>query len=173
MKVISRQDNSRMCLICGLDNNSGVKAPFYNMEDGSVASVFMFAPHHQSYPGRTHGGMISTMLDELMGRVLWVDDYGKYAVTMNMSIKFRKPVPYNVPLKARAYTTKSTSRYYIAKGQIFDENNNILAEGEGSYFILPPDKVVDGEIDIHEEMCYHFDEAGISNIDFPPIETIE
>lgn len=36
MKILSKQKNSRMCMICGLDNEYGVNAPFYNMEDGSV-----------------------------------------------------------------------------------------------------------------------------------------
>lgn len=33
MKVVSKQGNSKMCIICGLDNEYGLKAPFYNMED--------------------------------------------------------------------------------------------------------------------------------------------
>ena len=34
MKILSKQNNSRMCVICGLDNPYGVQAPFYEMEDG-------------------------------------------------------------------------------------------------------------------------------------------
>ena len=40
MKILSKQRNSRMCMICGLDNEYGVNAPFYNMEDGSVMEIF-------------------------------------------------------------------------------------------------------------------------------------
>jgi hypothetical protein len=29
MKVISKQRNSRMCAICGMDNKYGLKAQFY------------------------------------------------------------------------------------------------------------------------------------------------
>ena len=36
MKVTAKQRNSKMCVICGLDNSAGVRAPFYTMEDGSV-----------------------------------------------------------------------------------------------------------------------------------------
>ena len=42
MKILSKQKNSRMCMICGLDNEYGVNAPFYNMEDGSVMTVFRY-----------------------------------------------------------------------------------------------------------------------------------
>ena len=65
MKVTGKQKNSRMCVICGMDNPFGLKAPFYNMEDGSVMTKFMYREEHQSYPGRVHGGLIGAMLDEL------------------------------------------------------------------------------------------------------------
>ena len=71
MKVLSRQRNSKMCIICGLDNEFGVRAAFYNMEDGSVMTKFQYHPNHQSYPGRVHGGLITAMLDELGLRGLW------------------------------------------------------------------------------------------------------
>ena len=52
MKVIKKQTNSKSCIICGLDNAAGVKAPFYEMEDGSVVTLFSYSAQHQSYPGR-------------------------------------------------------------------------------------------------------------------------
>ena len=74
MKILSKQKNSRMCMICGLDNEYGVNAPFYNMEDGSVMTVFRYKEQHQSYPGRVHGGMITAMLDEMGLRSLWAKE---------------------------------------------------------------------------------------------------
>ena len=65
MKVLSKQKNSRMCVICGMDNPFGVKAQIYNMEDGSVMTPFRFRQEHQSYPQRVHGGLIAAMLDGL------------------------------------------------------------------------------------------------------------
>ena len=64
MKVINKQTNSKMCILCGIENPCGVKASFYEMEDNSVIALFSFKEMHQSYPERTHGGMISAMLDE-------------------------------------------------------------------------------------------------------------
>ena len=65
MKVTSKQRNSKMCMICGLENEYGLRAPFYNMEDGSVMTLFKYREQHQSYPGRVHGGLITAMLDEM------------------------------------------------------------------------------------------------------------
>ena len=145
MKVISKQTNSKMCIICGLDNKLGVKANFYNMEDGSVGAKFMFKEEHQSYPERVHGGMVSALLDELAGRALWVTEPQSLGVTANMSIKFRKPVPYEKTLLGRGYITKRNGRIFSAEGQILDENKNILAELTGNYVILPNEKIASKE----------------------------
>ena len=65
MKVVGKQRNSKMCFICGMDNPVGMKAQFYNMEDGSVMTIFRYEEEHQSFPQRVHGGLAATMLDEL------------------------------------------------------------------------------------------------------------
>ena len=70
MKVISKQTNSKMCFICGMDNPIGLKVQFYNMEDKSVMCMFSYKEEHQSFPNRVHGGLISTMLDELGLRIV-------------------------------------------------------------------------------------------------------
>ena len=65
MKVVSKQRNSKMCIICGMDNPIGLKAQFYNMEDGSVMTVFKFKEEYQSFPQRVHGGPIGDLPHEL------------------------------------------------------------------------------------------------------------
>ncbi|MBO7187309.1 MAG: PaaI family thioesterase [Clostridia bacterium] len=171
MKVTARQGNSKNCIICGMENEFGLKAPFYNLEDGSVASIVEFKACHQSYPERTHGGMVATLLDELMGRVLWYsdngqDDLSKFAVTMSMTVKYRKPTPYDKKIKARAYYIKDTARAYVCKGEIYDFDNNLLAEAEGTYFKMSPSQVVSNNYEMAEEMCYHLP-LDINEIDFP------
>lgn len=147
MKVVSKQNNSNMCVICGMKNTLGVKAQFYNMEDGSVAGLFTYRTEHQSYPGRVHGGMLATMIDELAGRVLWTDRPDQIAVTMDISVKYRKPVPYNVPLKGRGMYTQKLSRAYSAKCFIMDMDNNVLVEGEARYLIMPIEKITDATLE--------------------------
>ncbi len=163
MKVVSKQNNSHMCLICGMNNSAGVRGQFYNMEDGSVGGLFTFREEHQSYPGRVHGGMLATMIDELAGRVLWVDCPDKIAVTMDINVKYRKPVPYNTPLKGRGMYTERLSRAYSAKCYIMDMDNNILAEGVAKYIILPVEKVCDASLD--EELDIYVKDD-VTEIDF-------
>lgn len=141
MKIIKKQTNSKMCIICGMENKAGVHAPFYEMEDGSVISLFEFKDLHQSYPERTHGGMITCMLDEIIGRAIWILEPSTWGVTTNITVKYRKPVPYNIKLKAVGRITENKSRIFKGSGYIYDLDGNILAEAEAIYIKLPIDKI--------------------------------
>jgi len=155
MKVTGRQRNSRMCVICGLDNEQGVRAPFYNMEDGSVMSKFQFREHHQSYPGRVHGGMITAMLDEMGLRALWAHtgNEEEFGVTMSLTTDYRRPVPYETDLLARGVIVKNTSKFFVVEAQLFDMEKNLLANGTIKYIKLDVSKIAEGA-SAHEEMCY-------------------
>lgn len=163
MKVTKKQKNSRYCIICGMDNDASVKAPFYEMEDKTLVSIFQFKPIYQSYPGRVHGGMISAMLDELVGRALWIDEPDTYGVTTNLSVKYRKAVPYNQTLVAVGKLTKNTAMFIGGIGKIFDQDGNALAQAEVSYIKLPPDKIQEN-LHADDEMIYQI-EDGVTEID--------
>jgi len=136
MKVVNKQKNTKDCFICGLDNCYGLQAPFYEMEDGSVCTIFKFKSQHQSYPGRVHGGIITAMLDELAGRVYWIKDPNAFAVTTSLEVKFRKPVPYDVELKGIGYITKDTTRAYEAVATILTLDGDVLATATMKYMKL-------------------------------------
>ena len=153
MKVIERQTNSKSCIICGMENDWSVKAPFYSMEDGTVISIFEFCEKHQSYPGRVHGGMICALLDELVGRALWVQEKGAYAVTTSINIQYRKPVPYGVKLKGVGRIIKNSSRLFVGTGEIYDMEGNLLASAEAKYLKLPA-QTISENVSVDDEMCY-------------------
>ena len=141
MKVIKKQTNSKMCIICGVETNAGVGTSFYEMEDNSVIALFSFKEIHQSYPERTHGGMISAMLDETIGRAIWIIEPNTWGVTANLQVRFRKPVPYNVPLKAIGNIIENKSRIFKGVGRIETLEGDLLAEAEATYVKLPLSKI--------------------------------
>jgi len=146
MKIISKQNNSRMCVVCGLENDYGIKAPFYNMEDGSVMTIFKYKDIHQSYPNRVHGGLIAAMIDELIGRTLWVKEPDMYGVTMSLNIKYRKVVPYDVTLKGVGVMLKESDEFFEGEAKIYDYKTGVLlAEGSAHYHKMPLKSI--GDID--------------------------
>ncbi|MFA6755428.1 MAG: PaaI family thioesterase [Bacilli bacterium] len=151
MKVVSKQYNSRMCIICGMENENGVKAQFYNMEDDSVMTLFQYKETHQSYPGRVHGGMITCMLDELVGRALWVKHPDEFGVTMSLTTHYRKPVPYGVTLKGIGRVVKDGPKFFVGSAEIQDLEGNVLANAEANYFKLPVSKIGEN-ISVHKDL---------------------
>ena len=157
MKVIKKQTNSKMCIVGGIETEAGIKASFYEMEDESVIALFTFKEIHQSYPERTHGGLISAVLDETIGRAIWIKEENTWGVTANLSVKFRKPVPYNVPLKCIGTINENKSRLFKGSGKIYTMDNILLAEAEAVYVKLPLSNICESNHDdvniyIHDEI---------------------
>lgn len=150
MKVLKKQTNSKMCIICGIENKLGLQASFYEMEDKTVISIFDYKDIHQSYPGRAHGGMITCMLDEIIGRAIWIDEPDVWGVTISLNIKFRKPTPLNQKLKAVGKIIKNNNRIFVGTGELYDMDGNLLAEAEATYMKLPASKITDEQY--HEDI---------------------
>ena len=147
MKVLKKQNNSEDCLICGVHNALGLQAQFYEVEGDMVVTKIKFKNEHQSYPGRVHGGMISALLDELVGRAIWIYDPNMWGVTMHLNVKFRKPVPLETELRAIGKINEQTSRTFIGSGQRLDLEGNVLAEATATYMKLPLDKIANTDND--------------------------
>lgn len=162
MKVLKKQLNSKMCIICGMNNEAGVKAPFYEMEDHSVVSIFQFRQIHQSYPERTHGGLVCTMLDEIIGRAIWIDEPDVWGVTMDINVKYRKPVPLDTPIKSVGRITKNSKMFFTGTGVIMDMEGKVLAEATANYIKLPIQKLA--STDVHEDVNV-FVEDDVTDID--------
>lgn len=164
MKVIGKQKNSNMCAICGLENKFGVKAHFYNMEDGSVMTPFVFKEEHQSYPGRVHGGLIAAMLDELGLRACWTKgNEDTWGVTISMEVKYRKPVPYNTDLIGRGRVESENTKFLKIYTEILDKKGQVLANAEVKYIKLSANEI-NGDVDTHDEM--HLIEDDLKEINF-------
>lgn len=159
MKVIKQQTNSTDCLVCGIYNELGLHANFYEMEDGSVVALAEFKPQHQSYPDRTHGGMIASLIDETIGRLLWIKEPHNFAVTSTLTIKYRKPVPYGEKIKCIAKIITNNTRGFTGEANIIDGNGVVLASGTATYVRVPlknvngkdsEDFLVDGNSPLNE-----------------------
>ena len=137
---MEKQPNSRMCFVCGIDNPIGLKLKFYTDDEGRCTVRFRPRPEHQGFPGQLHGGIISTLLDETMGRVLIMEDV--WAMTGRLEIKFRRPVPLDQELTIVGELTKNRSRAYEARGEIQLPDGTTLIEGSGMYIRIP-DEVVE------------------------------
>ena len=143
-KVVRKQYNSKLCFICGLKNGSGLKASFYEMENGELVAIFMPTAEHQSYPGRLHGGIASAILDETIGRAIMVgNDKEAWGVTVELSLSYKKPIPLGVELKVLARITEENSRFFHGTGEIVLPAGEVAVTARGKYLKAPLEKIAD------------------------------
>jgi acyl-coenzyme A thioesterase PaaI-like protein len=142
-KVHAAQNVSRMCLVCGVENPAGLKARFFELESGELAGVFRPGAEHQGYPGRLHGGLASAILDETIGRAINLADTQIWGVTVEFTIKFRKPVPLDREVRAVGRITKDSSRLFEGTGEIVLEDGSVAVQAHGKYLKMPLEGIAD------------------------------
>ena len=151
LRVTRKQENSRMCFVCGMRNPFGIKAYFYELENGEVMATFRPQDEHQSYPGRLHGGIAAAILDETIGRVGMIR-FGEemWGVTLAFRIRFRRPVPLDAELRVIGRITGETNRGFTGTGEILLPDGRVGVEGEGRYLKLPIGKIADFDVEQEE-----------------------
>jgi acyl-coenzyme A thioesterase PaaI-like protein len=143
-RVLAAQNISRMCHVCGTDNPTGLHARFFELENGELAGVFLPRPDHQGYPDRLHGGIASTILDETIGRAISTTDPGAWGVTVELTVRYRKPVPLDGEITATARITADHGRLFEGTGEILLADGTVAVEASGKYFRLPIEKITEG-----------------------------
>lgn len=133
-----------MCFVCGERNLAGVHVRFYEQEDGSVLARFTGADHHQGYPGRMHGGVIASIMDEAIGRAIMIR-YGQdiWGVTVELSVRYLKPVPLNTPLTAVGRITIDKSRMFEGVGELLLPDGAVAVQCAGKYLKMDITKIAD------------------------------
>jgi uncharacterized protein (TIGR00369 family) len=143
-KVIRKQYNSAMCLVCGLDNPSGLHAHFYELENNELLAIFQTRNEHQGYPGRMHGGMLTAIIDETIGRAIAMHYNDMvWGVTMEFNIKFKKPVPTDTEIRVLGRIAEDGDRIFTGTGEILLPDGRVAVEGWGKYMKLPLEKIAD------------------------------
>ena len=144
-RVTGKQFITQQCFGCGRDNHNGLHGQFYNLEGGKIAALFMPGDEFQSYPQRLHGGITAAMLDESLGRAIIALEPECWAVTAEMTVRYKKPVPLHVPLKIIAEVTENNRRLFRASGTMILPDGEIVATATGTYMKQLLDKIADTE----------------------------
>jgi acyl-coenzyme A thioesterase PaaI-like protein len=130
-----RDERNQWCFACGPKNPFGLKLRFREQDDTYI-SEFTGQPQHQGYDGIMHGGIVSTLLDEIMARYLYAK--GMNAVTARLEIRYNKPTPIGVPLLLKGRITKSKGRLYETEGTIELPDGTVTAQGTAKVFVIDP-----------------------------------
>lgn len=144
-QVTGKQYNSKNCIICGVDNDLGLKVRFYETSSNELVAIFTPREEHQSYPNRMHGGMSCAVLDETIGRAVAIGSEKMiWGVTTEITMKYRRPVPLGQELKAIGRITYHKGRFFEGEGELLLPDGKVAVTAKAKYMVVPEEKMVDG-----------------------------
>jgi uncharacterized protein (TIGR00369 family) len=141
-KVLKKQNSSKMCFVCGTINDFGLHADFYETDNNELVALIKPSDQHQGYPGRMHGGIAATILDETIARSICNGkDEQLWGVTLELKTRFRKPIPLGQELKIVGRVTREGNRTFEGTGEILLPNGEISVSAEGKYLKADINKI--------------------------------
>ncbi len=144
----TKQPNSSMCFVCGVENPVGLHLHFYQTEPGVVETTYTAPEHFQGYPGVLHGGIIATILDETSGRAFMGDPkHPRFMYTAKMEIKYRKNVPTGQPLRIVGKAIKSKGHKAQGWAGIYNQDGVLLAEASTVLVDIPEHVLADVDLE--------------------------
>ena len=122
------RDNQR-CYVCGKENPVGLGVDFeINREQRAISAKFTPSVNHQGYEGIVHGGILSTLLDEAMGKI--TVSLGIPAVTAEITVTFKAPAAPGDELLVSGWITSETKKLIQAQAKI-ERGPVVIAEAIG------------------------------------------
>lgn len=126
------------CFACGALNAHGLHLELH--VDGERCWTDLSIPtRFQGWDDIAHGGIVATILDEVMAWSLV--DHDNWGLTAKMSVDFKRPVPLGRPIHAEGWVTDVRRRLITTEGRIVDgESGQVLATVEATFVAAPEDR---------------------------------
>ena len=137
---MSYQPNSFYCFVCGVKNESGLRARFQNEGPGRVRVETQICDQHQGYPGIAHGGVLASLLDESMTRALMTEDDQRFFFTAKMELRYKSNVPLETNLIVTGRVVKDRGRAATVEGEIILPDGTHAVEATATVFQVPRDE---------------------------------
>ena len=118
------------CFACGELNEHGLKLQLH-LEERRSWTEFVLDDRFEGWRGVTHGGIIATILDEVMAWALVAED--NWGVTARMTLEFKRPVLVGTRVRAAGWIVRSRRRLVDTAGQVVDSEGKVLATAEAVY----------------------------------------
>ena len=130
-------DMDHNCFGCGQQNAYGLQLKFYPDEQGGVWAPFVPAARFEGYTGMVHGGVISTVLDEVMAWSLYRNQV--WAVTGALNVRYRAPIQVGERTRAVGWQIDRRGRRIEMAGEIRREDDGAVLARATATFVQVPD----------------------------------
>jgi acyl-coenzyme A thioesterase PaaI-like protein len=119
------------CFACGALNEHGLHLDLH-VDGDRCWTELVLADRFQGWDGIAHGGIICTILDEVMAWSLAATD--NWGLTARMSVGFKRPVRLGVPIRGEGWTTNVRRRLVETAARLVDPvSGEVLATATATY----------------------------------------
>ncbi|HPB81869.1 MAG TPA: PaaI family thioesterase [Spirochaetota bacterium] len=135
-----RNRDNHNCFGCSPKNSVGLRMEFFS-DDKEVVSHVTVPAHMCGWDTMVHGGIISTIMDEIMS---WTTIYlmKSFILTKSMNVDFLKPVYIETPLKVIGNVVeKINDREALTRGELYNDQGVLCARSTGTFALLSPEYV--------------------------------
>lgn len=131
---MSRLDSSaNRCFVCGPGNPNGLQVRF--RLDGEVCRA-EFTPDaiHAGYDGVTHGGILFSLLDDVMANIIFLR--GERCFTAKAEVRYRQPLPVGTAVRLEGRQQRRKGRLALLEGKVIrTDTEEVVAEASGRFMV--------------------------------------
>jgi len=128
-----KDDNG--CFVCGNNNPIGLKLLFKTNGKTSMSRI-VFSENYEGWKGMIHGGILSTVLDEVM--IKSANNEGFTCVTAELKIRYRKPCLTGEEYRLEGSVSEVKRNLVFTKGKIINTKGETIASSTGKLFVVDP-----------------------------------
>ncbi len=128
------------CFACGKDNPRGRKIKVRYDETATAAETELALPReYQGWADVIHGGLLATLLDELMAHAVW--HFAGPGLTIGMDIRFYAPLKPGEAIRVRGVLQTQNGSRRQAEGEITRvADGQRIATGKSRFILLGSDQ---------------------------------
>ena len=130
---------TRSCFVCGAHNPQGLRLRF-RVNGDAVEADWTPRQEHIGFRGIIHGGILATVLDEVM---VWAASVPKkrFHFAVELTVRFSKPVTVGSPLLLVGRIANDRGRVVETAGELRDAAGQVFVKGTAKYMPVPEDQV--------------------------------
>ena len=135
MKDTDTTYDGKSCFVCGPANPISLAVKF-RLENDICKGEFTPGDNHCGWDGVTHGGIIFSVLDDVMAN--WIYLNGMKGYTAKCEVRFRNPLPTGCKVLLEGFPTRQRRNMVMLEGRVIREDNQqIIADCQASFMLAP------------------------------------
>ena len=123
------------CFGCGATNPIGLRLRL-RMEGQCLVTEFVPGEEHQGWPGVVHGGIIASLLYEVLENLPYYS--GQVTMIRRMETRLRRPAKTGDRITAKAWQTGASGREMNVTATLTTDDQELIANGNAELVKLTP-----------------------------------